>query len=241
MNLSIRGLATVIVLSCGVHVASAVQADEPQAQRVYTYALQIQGDGNITRVAPFGADDDAIGRDLSSRVDTWLFSTNGSSRRQAGDDYRTYLRLVVVPRAEAPGGYELVSATTGPAPEHLVLPLYPPRDQMEGRQGTVVMKLDIGADGSVRNAQVHDIDGNVSRNMAVAAKKAAGQWRFATEMVDSQPVASTVLWPVCFLGATSTATNCAWSGPEAQRYSSKTVVALDPVATLVTPLAFEGR
>lgn len=241
MKLSIWGLAGVLVLSSAVHGVSASEAGAQQAQRVYTYALQIDGDGNVERVTPFGAATDAIGRDLASRVDTWLFSTTTRPQRQAGEDYRTYLRLVVTPRTETPAGYELISATTGPAPEHLVLPLYPPRDQMEGRQGTVVMKLDIAADGSVRDAEVHDIDGNVSRNMAIAARKAASQWRFATEKVDAQPVASTVLWPVCFLGATSTATNCAWSGPEAQRYSSKTVVVLDPVAELVTPLAFEGR
>lgn len=241
MKLSIWGLTGVLVLSSAAHAVSAGDASAQQAQRVYTYALQIDGDGDVGRITPFGAATDAIGRELASRVDTWLFSTTTRSQREAGDDYRTYLRLVVTPRADASGGYELVSATTGPAPEHLVLPLYPPRDQMEGRQGTVVMKLDIAADGSVRGAEVHDIDGNVSRNMVIAARKAASQWRFATEMVDSEPVASTVLWPVCFLGATSTATNCAWSGPEAQRYSSKTVVALDPVAELVTPLAFEGR
>jgi TonB family protein len=237
MKLSILGLAIALALS---PVAASAQPEaDRQAQRVYTYALQLDGDGSVARVTPFGAENDAIGRDLAERVGGWLFSTRGSAR--AGGEYRTYLRLVVAPRSEAAVGYELVSATTGPAPEHLVLPLYPPRDQMEGRQGTVVMKLDIGADGSVRSAEVHDVEGNVSRNMANAARKAASSWRFATERVDSTPVASTVLWPVCFLGAASTATDCAWSGPEAQRYSSKTVVALDPVAELVTPLALEGR
>lgn len=241
MKLTIRGLASVLVFSCAAQAAVAAHRGESQAQRVYTYALQVQADGQVTSVTPYGTPDDAISRDLASRVDTWLFSTNAGSQRAGGSDYRTYLRLVVAPGDEAPAGYELVSATTGPAPEHLVLPLYPPRDQMEGRQGTVVMKLDIAADGGVRNAEVHEVQGNVSRNMAIAARKAAVEWRFATETVDGASVSSSVLWPVCFLGAASTATNCAWSGPEAERYSSKTVVALDPVATLVTPLAFEGR
>ncbi len=239
MKRSILGFTGVLALVLVAQGAAAREADERQSQRVYTFAVQVDSDGGMAKVAPFGAADDAIGRDLASRVGSWLFSPVDAQGR-AGDEYRTYLRLVVAPRADAAGGYELISATTGPAPEHLVLPLYPPRDQMEGRQGTVVMKLDIAADGTVRSADVHAIDGNVSRNMAIAARKAASEWRFATETVDSQPVASTVLWPVCFLGAASTATNCAWSGPEARRYSSKTVVALDPVARLVTPLAF-GR
>lgn len=238
MKRSILGF-TVLALALAAQTAAARDAGEGQSQRVYTFAVQLDGSGGTAKVTPFGAADDAIGRDLASRVGSWLFSPD-SSHGRAGDEYRTYLRVVVAPRADAPAGYELVSATTGPAPERLVLPLYPPRDQMEGRQGTVVMKLDIAADGTVRSADVHAVDGNVSRNMVVAARKAASEWRFATETVDSQPVASTVLWPVCFLGAASTATNCAWSGPEARRYSSKTVVALDPVAHLVTPLAL-GR
>ena len=98
-----------------------------------------------------------------------------------------------------------------------------------------MMKLDIGQDGRVTGAEVDSGHGNVSRNMVSAASHAAAQWRFAPERVDAQTVGSTVLWPVCFLGAATSATECAWSGPEAQRYSSK----MDPVARRVTPLAFE--
>lgn len=234
MKRSLLGMAA-ILLALAIPVALAGGKGE-QAQRVYTYAVQIDADGRVQQVIPYGGGNDAVGHELAGQVGDWLFSTDSRTGHPDGQDFRTFLRLVVAPDA---GGYELVSATTGPAPRHLVLPDYPVREQREGRQGAVVLKLDIGPDGRVRDAGVDSVHGNVSRNMAAAAHRAASQWRFVPEMVDSQPVGSTVLWPVCFLGATSIATECAWSGPEAQRYSSKMVLALDPVARRVTPLAFE--
>ncbi|MGO1541854.1 MAG: energy transducer TonB [Luteimonas sp.] len=237
MKRSLWGIPAILLLASAAQVALA-GGDGQQAQRVYTYAVHIDADGRVGQVTPYGSGNDVVGHELADQVKSWLFSTDNRAQHVDGRDFRTFLRLVVAPDAD---GYELVSATTGPAPRQLVLPDYPAREQREGRQGTVVMKLDIGADGSVHGAEVDSVHGNVSRNMAAAARRVASQWRFAPEMVDAQPVGSTVLWPVCFLGATSIATECAWSGPEAQRYSSKMVLALDPVARRVTPLAFEER
>ena len=234
MKRSLLGVAAVLLLAPGMQALA--DGDGQQAQRVYTYAVHVDAEGRVGQVTPYGGVNDAVSQELAGQARTWLFSTGSGSQHPDGRDFRTFLRLVVAPGAD---GYELVSATTGPAPRHLVLPDYPAREQREGRQGTVVMKLDIGADGRVGNVEVDSIHGNVSRNMASAAHRAATQWRFAPEMVDAQPVGSTVLWPVCFLGATSIATECAWSGPEAQRYSSKMVLALDPVARRITPLAFD--
>lgn len=234
MKHSLWAMPAILALAAAMPVAMAGDG-QANAQRVYTYAVHVDADGHVEQVSPWGARADAVGEELAAKARTWLFST-GMRDDADGSAYRTFLRLVVAPDGD---GYELVSATTGPAPSLLVLPEYPAREQREGRQGTVVMKLDIGADGNVRHAEVDSVHGNVSRNMAVAAHRAATQWQFAPEMVDAQPVGSTVLWPVCFLGASSIATECAWSGPEAQRYSSKMVLALDPVARRITPLAFE--
>lgn len=237
MKRSILGF-TLLALACAAPVALAAGHGQEQAQRVYTYAVQIDANGEVRQISRYGGTDDAVGRELADEARSWLFNADGRSGQGEGSEFRTFLRLVVAPGAAA-GDYELVSATTGPAPRHLVLPNYPVREQREGREGTVVMKLDIGQDGRVTGAEVDSVHGNVSRNMVSAASHAAAQWRFAPERVDAQTVGSTVLWPVCFLGAATSATECAWSGPEAQRYSSKMVLALDPVARRVTPLAFE--
>ena len=233
-------LTALLAAACAWPLALVAGPGQGQGQRVYTYAVQIDADGHVQEIVPYSGIGDAVGRELEAEARTWLFSDGGRSGRGGADGLRTFLRLVVAPGA-TPGHYELLSATTGPAPRQLVLPQYPVREQREGREGAVVMKLDIGPDGRVTAAEVDSVHGDVSRNMTAAARRAALQWRFAPERVGAQAVGSTVLWPVCFLGATTRATECAWSGPEAQRYSSKMVLPLDPVARRVTPLAFEGR
>ena len=238
MKRFLLAVAALAALACTGPAAVAADGGQAVGQRVYTYAVQIDGNGRIGQIARHGGQEDALGRELAAEARTWLFSPSTRPGDSSGAEYHTFLRLVVAPGAE-PGNYELVSATTGPAPRELVLPHYPVREQRAGYEGTVVMKLAIGEDGRVLDAQVDSVHGKVSRSMVSAARRVAPQWKFVPERVDARPVSSTVLWPVCFLGAASSATECAWNGPEAQRYSSKMVLALDPVARRVTPLAFE--
>ena len=59
----------------------------------------------------------------------------------------------------------------------LDLPEYPARSYRTGRQGWVILRLDVGADGSVTNAEAQ-------RSLPVglfegSAEKAARQWKFA--------------------------------------------------------------
>ncbi|MCD9046071.1 TonB family protein [Luteimonas sp. MHLX1A] len=238
MKNSLLGFAGVLALGAATQAVVATERGAWSEQQVHTYAVQLDADGRVQEVVPVGAGGDALGAEFADRIGTWLFTTDSRSGHGQDSSVRTYLRLVVSPGANGP---ELVSVTTGPAPQRLTQPEYPVREQREGRQGAVVLKLNIGADGHVRTSEVDSVHGNVSRRMAAAARSAATEWRFSPELVDARPVEGTVLWPVCFLGAGSTATHCAWSGPEARLYSSKTVLPLDPVARPVTPLAFDAR
>lgn len=232
-------LVVTALAACAVAYAqpASVAAGVRSPERIYTYVIELAGNGTVRRVSPHGFEPDAVSRELESRIGSWIFEaaeTNGAPASTT-----TYLRVVATPR-EA-DGFDVVSATTGPAPQTLSQPEYPVRDQLAGMEGTVVLKLAVNADGRVATAEVHDIVGNVSRAMAGAARSSAMTWTFTPERIDGEPVPSTVLWPVCYLGAASTASGCAWRGPDAQRFSSKTVLTLDPAARLVSPLAFEGR
>ncbi len=218
-------------------VSAAPAPQETAEQRVYTYMLELDSQGRIKRLSLHGSAGDAVSRALEDDIQGWIFEPGGG----VATSTTTYLRAVVTPRETAPDGFALVSVTTGPAPERLMQPAFPIRDQRAGNEGTVVMKLEIGPDGSVDRSEVHDLVGDISRSMAKAAADSTRQWRFTPEMVDGRAVASTILWPVCFLGPESSASQCAWEGPDAQRYSSKTVLTLDPASKLVSPLAFEGR
>ncbi|MBB6598868.1 TonB family protein [Luteimonas sp. MC1825] len=202
------------------------------AQQVHTFVLDLDADGHITRLAPHGAVPGAVTDALADEIRAWVFHPGPVD--QAGAAARTYLRVVVDDAHGEPGGYSVVSATTGPALAATTAPEYPMRDQLAGHEGMVVLKLEVDAGGNVRAADVHAATGSVSRAMATAAVNASRQWRFATEGVGGASVAATLLWPVCYLGAHSTPEACSWTGPDDQRFSSKTVLPLDPRVTLVS-------
>lgn len=220
-----------VLVACGALHADIVAA-QALPQKVYTYAIELDSEGKVAELSPHGFAADAISRRLDAEIGGWIFEAAPSATT-------TYLRVVVAP--DAGGGFDVVSAITGPAPQTLEQPGYPVRDQLAGMEGTVVLELAIGPDGRVDAVGVHDVVGSVSRAMTNAATASAKTWTFSPETVNGKAVASTVLWPVCYLGAASSASACAWRGPDAQRYSSKTVLTLNPAARLVSPLAFEAR
>lgn len=223
-----RGLK-VVVGAAAMALAGAAAASQPAGtQSVHTWALALDADGKVASITPYGGPDDAVARALQADIGSWVFAAADAG----GAPSLTYLRVVV---EAGPGAApQVVSATTGPAPARLSQPAFPVRDQLAGREGMVVLEIDVGADGRVASAGVHATSGGVSRAMADAAVAAARDWTFATERVGDRPVASRMLWPVCYLGAGSTRAACSWVGPDAQRFSSKTVLPLDPSVRLVS-------
>lgn len=208
--------------------ASALASDvQPTVQHVYTFAVDLGADGRVEALAPHGPAQGAVAAALARESREWVFSPGAGAQDAA--DTRTYLRVVV---DEAADGYEVVSATTGPALAAITPPRYPLQDQLAGHEGTVVLRLDVDADGVVRAADLHKATGSVSRAMVSGALEASRHWRFSPEQVGGQAVASTLLWPVCYLGAHSSTAACAWTGPDAQRFSSKAVLPLDPAVTV---------
>lgn len=205
--------------------ATASDAVSQSTQQVYTYAVELDADGRIASLQRHGAAPGAASDALVSEIRGWVFSPGDAAATS-----RTYLRVVV---DEADGGdYRVVSATTGPALAAMTPPEYPMRDQLAGNEGMVVLRLDVAADGSVRSADVHAATGTATRAMAASAVRASRTWSFAPEQVAGQAVPSTLLWPVCYLGPWSAPSACSWTGPDAQRFSSKSVLPLDPKVTV---------
>ncbi len=223
---------SLIAATMVVALASAAASASP-AQRVYTFAISLDGDGRLQTLSPHGFTPDDTSRALEQDVRGWVFA--GRAPGAAPVARTSYLRVVV---DDLDG---VVSATTGPAPAQLGMPEYPVRDQLASRHGTVVLRLAIAADGSVGAAEVHDVHGSVSRPMAAAAMRAARDWSFSPETIGGQAVAATMLWPVCYLGPQADTGDCAWTGPDAQRFSSQTVLAIEPAVRLTRPLALGDR
>lgn len=219
-------IATPFFLSLALlPLAAAASAAQPApvTQQVYTYAVDLGSDGRIDSLALHGAAPGAAVDALAAEIPGWVFN--------AGDaGTRTYLRVVVDEAID--GSYDVVSATTGPALAAVTAPDYPMRDQLAGNEGMVVLRLQVGADGVVQSSGVHAATGTVSQAMATAAEAASRDWRFSPEQVAGEAVPSTLLWPVCYLGPHSAPSACSWTGPDALRFSSKSVLPLDARVTV---------
>src|SRR3546814_1623880 len=84
-------------------------------QSVYTYELELDGNGMISNLSPHGFTPDATSAALEHDIRTWLFHSGGNVAE--GTTTLTYLRVVVQPEATESDGFEVVSATTGPRSE----------------------------------------------------------------------------------------------------------------------------
>ena len=208
--------------------AQASGTPAPSTQQVYTFNVELGADGRIAGIERHGIAPGNSGDALAAEIRNWVFNPDEG----AGETATTHTFLRVVVDEAAGGGYDVVSATTGPALAAMTPPDYPMRDQLAGNEGMVVLRLEVGADGAVRASEVHAATGRVSRAMAAAAAEASRQWRFSPERVAGKAMPSTLLWPVCYLGPASNVSACSWTGPDALRFSSKTVLPLDPNVTV---------
>lgn len=223
-------MKTVITALALALLASTATAGDPRhAPRVYTFELTLDAAGRVEQARPHGAGGDAIARDLQQRVGELLFDAGAGATT-------TFLRILATHDGPRADDYTVVSATTGPAPVELTRPAFPEDDMAAGHEGAVVLRLDVRPDGSVADPRVESTVGDISRPMAAAALQAASGWRFAPERVNGQPVASTVLLSVCYLAAESDASTCTWRGPNAERFTSRSIVAVQPAARLVSGL-----
>lgn len=227
----IKGLAVAVAGVC----ATLAMAQAAAGERVYTYAVSLDGDGRVTEVARHAGPADALAAELQARVGSWTFAPAVAA---AGAPSRTFVRI----EASDEGGLaELRNVTTGPAPARLSAPEYARADQRAGREGVVVLKLSIDADGRVADVAVDRMAGEVSRTMAVNAVQAARGWSFAPETVAGRPVASTLLWPVCYRARSSDESTCSWQGPGESRLGGNSLVVLEPSVRVVAPQAVSVR
>lgn len=75
-------------------------------------------------------------------------------------------------------------------------PKYPPRAYQQGAQGTVILIIDVDAEGNVTNVTVEKSSRN--RDLDRAAMDAARKWRFNPSIVNGQKAAGRVRVPVDF-------------------------------------------
>lgn len=205
-------LPLVITLGC----VAGVSAEE----RVYAFDLLVGADGRVEQLRPRAGSAVASAELVAAQVRQWTFEPTASAATPA----ETHLRVLA---RNGPAGVSIVDATIGPRPRVLTPPLYPDADQRRGREGVVVVRLDLDATGRVTSAGVHSMRGDISRGMGEAALAAVQSWWFEPERIAGKPIAAQVLMPVCFASEPGEGM-CTWTGPDARRRGSREIVSLRP-------------
>lgn len=104
-------------------------------------------------------------------------------------------------RSHGPGsGFLGVTLAPGdvpvPIPGQTPAPEYPPVAMRSGDQGTVLVRVEVGADGVPTSVEVAQRSG--SRDLDRAAVNAVRQWRFQPAQRDGQAVTGVVTVPIDF-------------------------------------------
>ncbi|MDQ3204941.1 MAG: energy transducer TonB [Pseudomonadota bacterium] len=232
---------TAVLLTACLPVLAATPSDTGAgaAASIYTYALELAPDGSIQSLSPMQPIEDSTRQELDRHIQGWIFQPAQIDGVPVATS--TYLRVGAAIPANSPGDLQILSATTGPAPEQLRMPDYPVRAQRRGEQGVVVLELRLDETGRVVDRSVYDRGDRVARDLMEAATAASRDWRFYPEKIDGTAVASTVLMPVCFISGEPDPSTCTWRGPSEKNFSRKTVLTIDPAARVITGLAYEGN
>ena len=101
-------------------------------------------------------------------------------------------RLPVEPASESLRGPSVAIAIDSVTP-----PPYPPRAARRGEQGTVMLRVDIGADGVPYAVAIEQGSGSTLLDRA-ARQHVLAKWRFHPAMLDGRPVAATARVPIAF-------------------------------------------
>lgn len=228
-----------LALACSAAVAAppAHSGNDDSRLLTVTYALDLDSDGRIRALEPTQPLPQDVADALEREIRNWQFEPAHVGTQ--AKDIRTFLRIGVEVPDSRFDRIAVLSATTGPAPEHVPAPAYPNHALRRGVNGVVVLELAVGSDGLVRKVDTFGRYDRTELPLAMAAQEAARAWRFTPERVDGRPVASTVLMPVCFVISEPTARTCEWEGPGASRFSRKAVLALEPAARLKTDIAYQ--
>lgn len=103
----------------------------------------------------------------------------------------------VAPAAPLPAGVALAPGEVPvPVPGQTPAPDYPVSAMRSGRQGTVMVRVEVGTDGAPLSVRIAERSG--SRDLDRAALDAVRRWRFSPAQRNGQPVVASVTIPIDF-------------------------------------------
>ena len=105
-------------------------------------------------------------------------------------------RVAPPARGEAPAAAPVAAAGSDPVPISMPSPRYPPAALRNREAGTVLLRVEVGADGVPTGVAV--LRSSRSRLLDRAASEAVRDWRFRPGQRDGQPVPGVVQVPINF-------------------------------------------
>jgi len=160
-------------------------------------AVEIDPQGNVERVQVLdGGLDPRLAQKVQAAVAGWHFEPTLKDGQPARLATHVYIEVRGRPLDAGGMSLDIQYAGQGPRVASRVAPSYPAAALNAQRDGVVMVAVDIAVDGSVSAARVVETTADVVLNQA--ALTAVRQWRFVSERVDGEPVASSVLQPVRF-------------------------------------------
>jgi TonB family protein len=183
-------------------VAPAMASEYQGTKRA---TVDVGPDGRVTDVALLDELPPAMATQMRQEIASWLFTPAEVDGHAVPS--RTHVTYSL--RAKALGndayGVEIVDVRNGPVALETPRVRYPKTAMRRGLQGTVFLRLDVAADGSVSDVTV--LESTRAHSVLVAeATRSAKTMRFEPEVVNGQPVAARVVNPYTFCIVTPPAT-----------------------------------
>lgn len=179
--------------------ASAACADQV-VERTYQFDLTLAADGSVQAMAPRGEVSPGVAEFLEQQARSWEFAP-GEVEGTPVDTFTTLsIRLRAEPNAENPdmADVSVLEAQTGVSRLDGAPPRFPRELARRGTSGTVVVSVDVDADGQVEDVRPFEHAPEVDEQLQRAVIESVRSWTFTTERVDGRGVPATVVVPVCF-------------------------------------------
>ncbi len=173
------------------------EARAPLRKRVIT-AVDIDITGRVERVQVLDEQlDPILAQRIQQVIADWPFPPAENKGKPARLSTHVYVEVRGRPDGDQRMVFDVQFMGTGVRAVKMVGPAYPTRSLAHGKEGAVVVLVDINARGKVTKARLEQSSGMQLFDKAAVA--AARRWRFAMDQVDGEPVASSTKLPFVFM------------------------------------------
>lgn len=168
-------------------------------------AVDIDPDGRVARVQVLDTQlEPTLARRIQQIVAQWRFPRKQDQTASSLLSTHVYVEVRGRPDGEQRMAFDIQFMSAGVRAVKMVGPAYPTRSLVHGKEGAVVVLVDVNTRGKVLQAHIEQSSGKPLLDQAALA--AAKRWRFAMDRIDGEPVASSVKLPFVFtLGTDSDA------------------------------------